>query len=209
MAKTRKASHPDIHLQKVTLEALALGVGPDLSTDANNCVVRTVKVYLSCTRSFLCGRKCLSIAYKPGHHNKLKAPTMSLWLVKMVCYIYEHMQDEAAHLFHVKGQDLHAIATIWNAVQKVSSRDNSCTLHSGDLTPSQCLTLLTSPSLKKTCTRSASWSLLIMSLFREVCSLWTVADSTLDHSSHHLYWVSRSGYCCSLVRSVLLFLLTD
>ena len=79
----------------------------------------------------------------------------------------------------------------------------------GDLTaPSRCSTLLTSPSMRRTCTRWAHWSLLITSLILELCSLQTVAGSTSDHTSHH-FWVSRSGYCCSLLGSVLSFLLTD
>ena len=105
------------------LKAFTLFVGPDLSTDANNCVVCTVKIYLSRTKAFRCGWKCLFISYKPGHHDEMKAPTISLWLVKTVRYVCEHMQDQTARLFHVKGHDLRAFTTSWNALQKVSTRD--------------------------------------------------------------------------------------
>ena len=44
MAKTERACYPDTRLQEVALKALAPFVGPDLSTDANNCVVCAVKI---------------------------------------------------------------------------------------------------------------------------------------------------------------------
>ena len=108
------------------LKALTLFVGPDLSTDANNCVVRTIKINLSCTKAFRHGRKRLFISYKPDHHDEIKAPMISSWLVKTVCYVYEHTQDQTAWLYHVKGHDLRAFATSWNALQKVSTRDILC-----------------------------------------------------------------------------------
>ena len=123
VAKTGRAYHPDTCLQEVTLKALAPFVGPDLSTDANNCVVRAVKIYLSRTKAFRRGRKRRFISYKPGHHDEIKAPTISSWLVKTVRYVYEHTQDQTACLYHVKGHDLRAFATSWNALQKVSTRD--------------------------------------------------------------------------------------
>ena len=125
MAKTKRACHPDTRLQEVTLRALAPFVDPDLSTDTNNCVVCAVKIYLSCTRASRCGQKCLFI-YQPGHHDEIKAPMISSWLVKTVHYIYEHKQDQTACLFHVKGHDLCAFATSWNGLQKVSTRDILC-----------------------------------------------------------------------------------
>ena len=77
------------HLQEVTLKALAPFVGPDLSINANNCLVCAVKVYLSRTKDFHHGRKHLSF-YKLDLRGEIKAPTVSLWLVKTICYIYEH-----------------------------------------------------------------------------------------------------------------------
>ena len=81
------------------------------------------RFYLSQTKAFCCGRKHLFISYKPGHHDEIKAPTILSWLVKTVCYVYEHTQDQTAHLYHVKGHDLRAFAASWNALQKVSTRD--------------------------------------------------------------------------------------
>ena len=126
VAKTERVGHPDTHLQEVMLKALALFVGPNLSTDANNWVVHTVKIYLSRTKAFCRGRKRLFISYKPGHHNEIKAPTISWWLVKTVRYVYEHTQDQTACLYHVKGHDLRAFAASWNALQKVSTQDILC-----------------------------------------------------------------------------------
>ena len=121
VAKTERVCHPNTRLQEVTLKALSPFAGPDLSTDANNCVVRTVKIYLACTKAFRHGPKRLFISYKPGHHDEIKAPTISSWLVKTVHYVYEHTQDQTTRLYHVKGHDLHAFTTSWNALQKVST----------------------------------------------------------------------------------------
>ena len=123
VAKTERACHRDTRLQEVTLKALSLLVGLDLSTDANNCVVHAVKIYLSRTKAFRRGRKRLLISYKLGHQDEIKAPTISSWLVTTVRYVYEHMQDQTARLYHVKDHDLRAFATSWNALQKVSTRD--------------------------------------------------------------------------------------
>ena len=121
VAKTERACHPNTRLQEVMLKALAPFVGPNLSTDANNCVVHAVKIYLSRTKTFCHGRKWLFISYKPGHHDEIKAPMISSCLVKTVPYVYEHTQDQTARLFHVKGHDLRAFATSWNALQKGST----------------------------------------------------------------------------------------
>ena len=62
----------------------------------------------------------------------------------------------------------------------------SCALHNGDPTiPPQHSTSSTSLSLRRTCTRSAHWSLLITSLSRELCFLQTVAGFTFDHTVLH------------------------
>ena len=57
VAKTEKAGRPETCLQEVHLRALATFVGPDLPTDANNCVVRVLKIYLAGSRDFHKGQE--------------------------------------------------------------------------------------------------------------------------------------------------------
>ena len=123
VAKTEKAGRPETRLQEVHLRALAPFVGPDLPTDANNCVVRALKIYLARSRDFRKGQKRLFISYKPGHSEEIKPATISSWIVKTIRYVYDHCPEDSARLFKAKAHDLRAFATSWNALQKVSLPD--------------------------------------------------------------------------------------
>ena len=65
LVKLEWAGHPEFHLQDIHLRALAPFVGPDLKVDANNCRVRTIKIYPPRTKERRKGWKLLFIAYKP------------------------------------------------------------------------------------------------------------------------------------------------
>ena len=89
VVKTERASCPESHLHDVHLKALAPFVGPDLKVDANNCVVRAIKIYLAHAKDLHQGRKCLFIAYSPGHTEEIKAAAISSWIVKTERYAYK------------------------------------------------------------------------------------------------------------------------
>ena len=207
VAKTERACHPDTRLQEVTLKALAPFIGPDLSTNTNNCVVRAVKIYLSRTKAFCCGRKRLFIFYKPGHQDEIKAPTISSWLVKTVHYVYEHTQNQTARFYHVKGHDLRAFATSWNALQKVSTRD---ILRAAQWQSHNTFTVFYLIDLSVI--EEDMYKIGPLVTAHHITRLWLVLPSDCrwlhfrPHSaSLHFYWVSGSGYCYSLHGSVLSF----
>ena len=93
VAKMEKANRPETCLQEVYLWALAPFMGPDLPTDANNCVVRALKIYLARSWTFCKGRKRLFISYKSGHSEEIKPATISCWIVKTIRYVYDHCSE--------------------------------------------------------------------------------------------------------------------
>ena len=58
VAKSEKASHLEYILRK-SFESLTPVIVQELNINANDCVVCTIKIYLSCTKDLQKGRKCL------------------------------------------------------------------------------------------------------------------------------------------------------
>ena len=131
-------------------------------------------------------------------------------------------QDSSSRLWAYAGPDCMIVSSTSRAMIFVLSPQagtlfrqsppgTSCPLYSGDLTTTSWVFYLVDLLVIEENIHvqdQALWSLLFMSLTLELCSLRTVAGSTLDHTSH-LFLVSRSGYCCSLIGSVLLFFPPD
>lgn len=119
VAKTEKPGKPETRLQDVTVKSLGAFVGPDLPVDANNCVVRSLKIYLARSREYRHGRKRLFISYKPSKLDEIKPATISSWIVKTVRYAYENASEETARLHKVRAHDLRAMSASWNAHKNV------------------------------------------------------------------------------------------
>ena len=119
IAKTEKPGKPETSLQEVTLKSLGSFVGPDLPVDANNCVVRAIKIYLSRSKEYRRGRKKLFISYKPSMLEEIKPATISSWIVKTVRYAYDNASAETARVFQVRAHDLRAMSTSWNAHKNI------------------------------------------------------------------------------------------
>ena len=109
IAKTERAGLPETRLQDVDLKVLAPFIGPDLEVDANNCVVRAIKIYLNSSHQAATQRPESSFLslFKPGHTEEIKPATMSSWVVKTVRYTYDNLPGHAACLFKVRAQDVY------------------------------------------------------------------------------------------------------
>lgn len=123
IAKTEKPGRPETRLQSVTLKSLGAFVGPDLPVDANNCVVRAIKIYLSRTAAYRRGRKRLFISYKQSMHDEIKPATISSWIIKTVRYAYDNASEDTAQLFKVRAHDLRAMSTSWGAHKNLRIAD--------------------------------------------------------------------------------------
>lgn len=123
VAKTEKPGKPETRLQEVTVKALGAFVGPDLPVDANNCVVRAIKIYLARSREYRGQRKRLFISYKPSKLEDIKSATISAWLVKTVRYVYDNATEETAQLGRVRAHDLRAMSASWNAHRNIRVGD--------------------------------------------------------------------------------------
>ncbi len=119
VAKTEKPGRPETRLQEVTVRSLGAYVGPDLPVDANNCVVRAIKIYLARSKEYRQNRKRLFISYKPSKQDEIKPATISSWIVKTVRYVYDNATEETARLHRVRAHDLRAMSVSWNAHRNV------------------------------------------------------------------------------------------
>ena len=90
IAMSEHACHPKTCLQGVHLKAAAPFVGPDLKVDANNCIVCAVQIYRACTKDLHKVRKCLFIAYKPGHTEEIRPTSISSWIAKALGHAYDN-----------------------------------------------------------------------------------------------------------------------
>jgi integrase len=123
VAKTEVPGRPETRLQDVTIPALGPYLGPDLDTDAKNCPVRAIKIYLSRTQAKRENRQEFFIPYKPGCKTSISPPTISSWIKKTVLFAYQDASpDEAANL-QVRAHDLRAMATSWNLHSSVRLTD--------------------------------------------------------------------------------------
>lgn len=123
VAKTERPGRPETRLQDVTLKSLGQYVGVDLPLDANNCVVRAIKIYLSRSHAYRGGRKRLFISYKPSKLDEIKPATISSWIVKTVRYVHDNLPTQTAEVFRVRAHDLRAMSTSWNAHRNLSVGD--------------------------------------------------------------------------------------
>ena len=123
VAKTERPGQPDTRLQEVTIKSLGAFVGPDLPVDANNCVVRAIKIYLARSKDYRRGRKRLFISYKQSKLDEIKPATISSWIVKTVRYAYEHASDETAALHSVRAHDLRAMSASWGVFKNLRLQD--------------------------------------------------------------------------------------
>lgn len=123
VAKTEKPGKPETRLQEVTVQSLAAFVGPDLPVDANNCVVRALKIYLARSKEYRHNRKRLFISYKPTKVDEIKPATISSWIVKTVRYAYEHASEETARVHRIRAHDLRAMSSSWNALKNVRQQE--------------------------------------------------------------------------------------
>lgn len=123
VAKTERAGKPETRLQEVTIKSLREHVGPDLPVDANNCVVRAVKIYLARTKAFRRNRTKLFISYQQTKLDDIKPVTISNWLVKTVRYAYDTADGETRQLYRVRAHDVRGMAVSWSAAKMVRVGD--------------------------------------------------------------------------------------
>ncbi len=123
VAKTEVPGKPETRLQEVTLPALVPFLGPDLDTDAKNCPVRAIKVYLSRTQSIRGERKEFFIPHKSGQKTSIAPATISSWTQKTVRYAYQEATDREAASLRVRAHDLRSLATSWNLHSSVRLPD--------------------------------------------------------------------------------------
>ena len=209
VAKIEKASHPDTRIQEVTLKALTHSLALTSAPTPKTMWSGLLRSTYHAPRISAVARNALSSPISRATTTKLRHVwSLRGWLRQFVTSM--NIRRTRLHVSSMSRAMIFVLSPLAGMPYRKSPPATSCALRSGDLTtPPWRFTLLTSSSLRRKCTRSGRWSLLLKSLILELCSLQTIAVSTLDHTSNHFYWVFRSGYCCSLIGSVLSFLFPD
>jgi DNA-binding transcriptional regulator YdaS (Cro superfamily) len=123
IAKTEEPGRPETRLQDVTIPALGPYLGPDLDTDAKNCPVRAIKIYLARTQETRGKRQEFFIPYKTGCKNSISPATISSWIKKTVRFAYEDASPEEAAALKVRAHDLRSMAASWNLHSSVRLAD--------------------------------------------------------------------------------------
>ena len=124
MSKIEKACHPDTRVQEVTLKALTPFVGPDLSTDSNNCVVCVIRSTCHTPRTSAMANNVFSPPISRSTLTRLRhLRSLCDWSRQSIMPMnINYAGPECMPLPH-KGHDLCAFATSWNVPQTVAARD--------------------------------------------------------------------------------------
>ena len=132
MAKTERACHPDTRLQEVTLKALAPFVGPDLSTDANNCVVCAVKICHAPRLSAAAGNAFLSSISRTTMTRLRHLRSRCGWSRQFAMSM--NIRRTRLHVSTMSRATIFVLSPLAGTPYRKSPPETSCAPHSGSLT---------------------------------------------------------------------------
>jgi integrase len=129
LSKTALRSSGASVFEGIRIRALSTVIGPDLPDDRKLCPVRTLKAYLSRTKSFRKDHKRLFISYQEGRQADISKNTISAWVKKLLKFVYNSGNPKACQLTGLSVHSIRGMASSWAFRGTVSVDDilKACT----------------------------------------------------------------------------------